>query len=221
LAGGRHPALLSLVLSQLDLSEAVTADMGQARRQILLRHLFNPHLWELERAFLVGTGAGQPLGALNSGCAVAVTRQTAGSTTLQDCGKLLARMLPGWSPARALWVAHPSCAEKLLQLAAGAAGARPSDPDDDCPVSLFGVGVHFSEVLQLLGTAKDLCLLDCRHYAVGVRLLFAVEASRAPRFFKNQVTWRLYSRLGGRPWISAPITPTNGTDQLSPVAYLS
>jgi HK97 family phage major capsid protein len=201
------PALAQLelranqALSQFDLSEALNADMGQARRQILLRHLFNPHLWELERAFLVGTGAGQPSGALNSGCAVAVSRQTAGSVTLQDCGKMMARMLPGWSPAQALWVAHPSCAEKLLQLAAG---ARSSDPDDDCPVSLFGVGVHFSEVLQPLGTAKDFCLLDCRHYAVGVRLLFAVGASRAPRFFKNQVTWRLYSRRsarcrGGRP----------------------
>jgi HK97 family phage major capsid protein len=171
------PALAQLelranqALSQFDLSEAVSADMGQARRQILRRHLFNSHLWDLKRAFLVDTGARQPLGALNSGCAVAVTRQ--------DCGKLLARMLPGWSPAQALWVAHPSCAEKLLQLAAGAAGARSSDPDDDCPVSLFGVGVHFSEVLQPPGTAKDFCLLDCRHYAVGVRLLFAVEASRA------------------------------------------
>jgi hypothetical protein len=66
---GRPPSLARLelranqALSQFDLSEAVTADPGQARRQILLRHLFNPHLWELERAFLVSSGAGQPLGA--------------------------------------------------------------------------------------------------------------------------------------------------------------
>lgn len=169
----------------------------------------------LTHDFLLGNGVGKPLGMLNAGCAVSVTRTGAGLISLVDLAKMMSRLLPGWSAATAMWVCHPSALEKLIPLVSTSSSANGEG------FTLLGLPVLIHEGMSVLGTAKDLALVDCRHYVIGDRQSFTLKASRHVAFTTHQVAWRLSVRLNAAPWLGAAVTPQVGSDSLSPFVYLA
>jgi HK97 family phage major capsid protein len=181
--------------------------------------------WTEEYTFLVGNGAGKPLGMLDAtGPVIAITRNTAGQIRYADVATMLSKLLPS-SLQRAIWVAHPYALVDLIQLRDAAnrvvwvnamGGAQ-----EKIPGYLFGRPVYVSEKVPAYGTRGDLSLLDPGLYVIGDRMALEVAASEHVNFLKNQMTWRIVERVDGRPWIEKAITLADGSNTVSPFVTIA
>ena len=117
-----EPAFRQVTLTARELSgyakvsNTLVDDAGAGLEALLVALFGGAIAWHEDSAFLRGDGVGKPLGAVGpaTGAAVAVTRKTLNRFVLDDAAKMLARFMPGWSPARACWVMHPSVYSELL-----------------------------------------------------------------------------------------------------------
>lgn len=187
----------------------------------------------ITNAIINGTGVGQPLGIMNSGCKVAVAKegsQAADTIVAANLLKMAARM-PAGSFARSTWLCNQDTLHMLWNLnlefkssaAAGiAAGARMptiSLPGENGQTfsTIMGRPVIVTEACDTLGDEGDLILADLKGYfapykAGGVRS----DVSMHLWFDQGLQAFRWAFRIGGQPWLSTYITPLNGTNYLSP-----
>jgi HK97 family phage major capsid protein len=183
--------------------------------------------WFLDKAFLFGTGAAEPLGILNAPCTVTVAKelsQTAGTVVYLNLAKMYARLTPG-SHERAVWLANSTLIPSLLCLSIPAgAGALPAPfapvmNETSGKFTIFGRPVYFSEKLNTAGTAGDLILADLSQYLVGVRANFSLAKSGHAGFQDDTSYYRGLIRVDGQPKLNAPITPHKGVT-VSPFVVL-
>lgn len=177
--------------------------------------------WMEDYAFLLGTGAGQPLGVINAGATIGVNRATAGTIGYVDLANMMENFLPS---GRGMWVITQSALSELIQLN-GPAG-NPSyvwqpNARDGVPGYLLGYPVQFSEKVPLIGTTGDVLLADWRYYLIGDRQATTIESTKFARWVYDQTSWRVVHRVDGQPWLSAPLTYQDGTTQVSPFVVLS
>jgi HK97 family phage major capsid protein len=181
--------------------------------------------WEEDRVFLRGTGAGQPLGILNSGARIVHARAAGDTIAYDDLAGMLKKFLPN---GRGLWVASQSIMDKLL-LMTGPTG-NPSYIWGPGPVgqtaipglagTLLGYPIVFTEKTPTHKTEGDLMLIDPAYYLVGDRQAVTIESTIYDRFRYDETTYRAVERVGGRPWLSAPFTLADGVSQVSPFVVL-
>jgi HK97 family phage major capsid protein len=180
--------------------------------------------WFEEYAFIQGNGVGKPLGFLNSGPLISVTRATAGKVSYADIANCYSRLLPQ-SINKAIWIVHPLTLIDLLQLRDSAGrvvwvnafgGAK-----ENVPGQLFGLPVFISEKVPAYGTKGDVCLVDPSLYVIGDRMGLEVAASEHVNFLKNQMTWRVVERVDGRPWMEKAFTLADGTNTVSPFVTIA
>lgn len=185
----------------------------------------------LDTAFLHGTGAGMPMGILNSPCLVTVNAesgQAADTIVAPNIRKMLSRMLAG-SFNRSVWIAHPSTLEALLNLnvifesGGSAVGGQILEVfrQDGDNWRLYGRPVRFTECANELGDVGDIILADLSYYAVGLRREAGIETSNAPGWTRFAQNFRFYMRVAGLPLLDAPVTPVRGTGTLSPFIALA
>jgi HK97 family phage major capsid protein len=179
----------------------------------------------VENAIIYGTGAGMPLGFMNSGAAVTVTRTTAGSITYEDIMAMWSRM---WAPSRstAVWLIDQSIESKLygMSLAVGVGGVpvyMPAGGISGAPFStLFGRPVIPYEHGAALGTAGDIALVDPSQYTLidkgGVQSASSIHV----RFIFDETVLRFVYRVDGAPEWNAPLTPRSGGSTLAPFVIL-
>ncbi|MCK4794971.1 MAG: phage major capsid protein [Desulfobacteraceae bacterium] len=177
-------------------------------------------------AFLVGTGAGQPLGIQNCGCTINVLRHTANRVMIEDVSEMWMRLLPT-SQRNAYWIANPTVIPQLLQMgSANAADASGKnlvyiDRVPDGPVwKIWGRPVIFSEKMQALGTQGDIGLYDFRYYLIGDRQPITIDASEHIRFDYDETAWRFVLRVAGQCWPQAAMTLRRGGITQSPFVQL-
>ncbi len=215
------------------------ADAARGTVEAWLLALFGEAVaWYEEYGFLQGKGAGQPLGILNSGATINVSRAVAGDIEFADIGGMLNKLLPE-SINRCFWMYSPTCQSALMQLKDGAnravmlqVGATPAGRGQ---WTIAGIPAYPTEKLPALGTKGDLVLIDPRWYAIsdfiaeegqpagGGRSLavsFSGEASQTV-FTKNQTVFMISQRLDARPVIDSPITLQDGVTQVSPFVALN
>jgi HK97 family phage major capsid protein len=204
------------------MSNALLEDNGIALEELLVRIFGGAIAWFEDYAFLRGDGVGKPLGVSNAPAAISVTRNGANAFVLIDAGKMLAKLLPGWSAKTTCWVVHPSVLAQLVLMVSTAAGVGWLDNlRDNIPMQLLGLPVCISEKLPALGTAKDVLLVDFRHYLIGDRKQVEVAYSEHFKFTNNQGTWRFVHRVDGQPWLRNVITLSDATSTVSPYVYLT
>ena len=177
-------------------------------------------MWTEEAAFIGGSGAGEPLGILDSPAAVTVTRATASEISVADLGKMEARLLPR-SRARAVWMVNQSAWEQLYTLNNGSVQVWHEKLAENIPMTLNGRPVIINEHMEALGTSGDIMLVDWKFYLIGDRQAMSISSSEHSRFAENETQIRLVSRLDGQPWIDKPLTPAHGNGDLSPFVKLS
>jgi len=175
--------------------------------------------WYEERSFLQGTGAGQPLGVINAGATITVARQAQHVFGLVD----LINMLENFMGSDPVWMITRQGLSNLMQLNGPA--ANPSyvfmpSARDGMPGYLFGYPVIFSEHSMGIGTAGDVLLADWSKYLIGDRQAVTIDSSKHYKFQNDITSWRAVHRVGGQPWLSAPITLADGTAQISPFVIL-
>jgi HK97 family phage major capsid protein len=176
--------------------------------------------WMEDYAFFMGLGGGQPRGVINAPVTLAPARSVAGQVNYVDCINMLQNFLPS---ARGRWFVSQSVMASLIQMQ-GPAG-NPSyvwqpSARDGVPGYLFGMPVHWTEKLPVLGTRGDILLADWRYYLIGDRQATTVESSQYPRWQFDETCWRAVHRVDGQPWLSAPLTYQDAVTQVSPFVVL-
>jgi HK97 family phage major capsid protein len=190
----------------------------------LINKLFSEAFaFALKRDVIRGSGAGEPLGILNSPALVSITRATGSNIKAADVVNMYARL---YAPSRtnAVWLynvdtlemltkmylATGSNAGQLIWTPAGGWSGRPFD-------TIFGIPAMASEICSTLGVEGDLILADFTQYilaekAGGVKAASSIHL----RFDYDETAYRFVLRNDGNAWWNAPLTPYQGTVTQSP-----
>jgi len=184
--------------------------------------------FKAEDAIVSGTGAGMPLGFLNSGAAIAVARTTPGTVVYEDIVNMWSRF---WAPSRmapgAAWFVDQSVEPALfsMSLQIGAGGIPvylPANGISQKPFStLFGLPVIPAEYLSTMGTKGDIMLADLSQYTFIDKGDVQAASSIHVYFVTDETAFRFVYRCDGQPEWSAPLTPKNGGPTLSPIVVLA
>jgi len=175
--------------------------------------------WKASDAIVNGSGAGQPLGWMNSGALVPVPKeagQTADTVVAANVANSYARVL---NPGEAICLTNQ---DVFPQLALMTLGDQPiwTPPRDGFAAApggfLFGRPVQFNEHAQTLGDEGDFQWVNPKgYYATQHQDGIAFATSIHLYFDYNIQAFRWTFRLGGQPFLSAPVTPANGPNTRS------
>jgi HK97 family phage major capsid protein len=178
----------------------------------------------LDDAIINGTGAGQPLGILNSGCLVSVTKETgqkADTVVTENVIKMYSRMFPT-SLARAEWYINANIIPQLftMSLSIGTGGIpvfMPAGGISGQPYNtLFGRPVIAIEQAATLGDAGDIIFADLAGgYILAEKGGIQSDMSIHVRFLYDESVFRFVLRVDGQPVRAASLIPYKGSDNLS------
>jgi HK97 family phage major capsid protein len=206
-------------------------DAGDAFNAWLRRALPDTVAFYEDRAFLNGSGVGEPLGVLKGSGLISVNRTTSSKILWLDILAMVARLLPS-SFNRAVWVASPATLPELGNLQSviknvagsenvGGSAIWLTSGSADAPTGILGRPLLISEKVPTLGTAGDLCLVDFSQYLPGDRMAASFETSPHFKFNRDITAIRVIERVDGRPWVNSALTPANGGATLSPYVRLN
>lgn len=180
--------------------------------------------WYRDKAFLKGTGAGQPLGILNANCLVEVAKETGQGATImyENLTKMMSRMFAG-SFLNSVWVCHQSTIPQLLtlSLAVGTGGnAIPVMTESNGEFKMLTRPVLFTEKTETLGNKGDIMLCDLSQYVVGLRQDMRFDTSIHVAFETDEILSRIIERHDGQPLWDAPLILEDGATEVSPFVVL-
>jgi len=177
-------------------------------------------------AWMSGSGVGEPLGFLNAGSQVQVTKETGqGAATIlwENIVKMYARMLPS-SLGTAVWIASidtfPELATMALSVGTGGSAIWLNSGSEGPPMTILGRPVIFTEKTPVLGTAGDINFVDLSYYLIGDRQVMQAMSSPHYKFANDKTAFRIIERVDGRPWLNSAITPKNNGPTLSPFVQI-
>jgi HK97 family phage major capsid protein len=182
----------------------------------------------LADAIINGSGAGQPLGIINSGCMVSVgkeTGQAADTIVYENVLKMWSRLMASSRPD-SIWLINQNCEPQLHQmsLAVGTGGAPVYLPVGGASASpystLFGRPVIPVEHCPVLGDTGDIILADFSQYKAIDKGGMQGDVSIHVQFIYDESVFRFVYRFDGQPVLASAITPftagaTTATDTLS------
>jgi HK97 family phage major capsid protein len=180
-------------------------------------------------ALVRGTGAGQPLGLINSPAAVTISKesgQTAATLTSANIVKMWARRFAMGPASNYVWLINQDVSPQLhlLTLGIGTAGVVTYLPPGGLSAkpyaTLMGAPVLESEWCSTLGTVGDVILVDLSQYVTinqgGVQSMSSMHVY----FLSDQHSFRSTVRMDGSCWQADPLTPFQGTNTQSPIVLL-
>jgi len=178
----------------------------------------------IDDAIINGTGAGQPLGILNAGCVVSVSKETgqaADTIVYENILKMYARLVAN-ARGDARWLINQDCEPQLglMSLAVGTGGAPvylPAGGASNSPYStLMGRPVMPIEHCQTVGTTGDIYLASFgRGYIYSQKGGIQSDMSIHVRFIYDESVFRFVLRIDGQPLMRTAITPYKGNNDLS------
>ena len=199
----------------------------------------NEMTFRVEDAILNGTGAGMPLGVVNSGALVTVPKevgQAAGTIVFPNVLKMWQRMPPR-SRKTAVWYVNSDAEPQLWQLYTKvynnegdivAAVQVPSiSPYTPPGVNgnefgmLLGRPVIPVEYCAGLGTTGDIILADLSQYLGIDKGDMQTASSIHVRFIYDETVFRFVYRFNGQPVWAQPVLPYRGTTVQSPFVALA
>lgn len=178
----------------------------------------------LDDAIINGSGAGQPLGLLNSGSLVTASKdsgQTATTFTATNAINMYARL---WarSKSNAVWFINADVFPQLQQMYLGVTSGMtyvylpPGGLSGGPYGSLLGRPVIEIEQAQTLGTKGDVYLADMSQYILaekgGLQSAYSIHVA----FASDQGCFRFVLRVDGQPLWNAALTPYKGSNTVSP-----
>lgn len=188
--------------------------------------------FKIEDAIINGTGAGQPLGFLNSGAVVSQAIEST-QTIANSSGFLANNVTKMWSrmPARnrssAVWLINQELEPYLtLMTVGGSGGATPvyipaGGLSGAQYATLLGRPVIPVEYCAALGTPGDIILADLSQYMMIDKGGINGASSIHVRFLYDETTFRFTYRVDGQPVWNSPLTPYKGSATQSPFVTLA
>ena len=182
--------------------------------------------WYRDKAFLKGSGVGEPLGIVNAGCTITQAKETgqAADTIVYDnLTGMLSKMHPGGFQ-KCTWIIHQSCIPQLLNLsvAVGTGGnVIPVMNESNGQFTILTRPVVFTEKTAILGDEADVMLCDLSQYCVGLRSDMRFDTSIHTHFTTDMLLARLIERHDGQPLWDGVLTLEDGTTEVSPFIKLA
>ena len=180
--------------------------------------------WQASEAIFRGDGNGKPLGFINSGALVTVAKESGQATLTLAVANILKMMsrLYRTGGGQAFWIANPDVLPQLGALTIGnnAAWLPLNQPMQGTPWegTLCGLPIMFSEHAASLTNVGDISLVNLdAGYLWANKAGGGIDfASSIHLFFDyNMQAFRWTYRCGGQPYLSAPITPAQGSNTKS------
>jgi HK97 family phage major capsid protein len=202
-------------------STALTAIASQAFSEEIM--------FMTEDAIFEGTGAGQPLGIINSGALVTVakqTSQTAATIVKENIDAMWSRMAPR-SRKNAIWLINQDIEPQLNQMnqAVGTGGQLvylPPGGIANAPnATLYGRELVATEYNSALGALGDIALVDLSQYTIVDKGGVQMATSMHVAFDTDEMRFRITYRVDGKPMWAAPVTPFKGSLTKSPFVALA
>jgi HK97 family phage major capsid protein len=171
----------------------------------------------IDDSVIRGTGAGRPLGILNSGCLVSQgkeTGQNADTIVYNNILNMWSKLI-ATSRTNAVWLINqnvePQLAQMHLDVGTGAAPVfLPPGGATASPYStIFGRPVIPMEQCSSLGDKGDIFLADfSKYYFIdkGTRQDYSIHV----RFLNDEQVFRIIYRCDGQPMLGKAITPYKG-----------
>ena len=199
------------------LNNTFLADSILAAQQFIFSMYPLTMMWEEEKRFMTGSGAGVPQGIINAPCAI---DQGAPATTF-TATEAVNMLVHLYEPAgrRAVWQMSRRFmpALRLMNIEANANEQHFwQDLAQPIPDMLMGYPVIFTEHAPAPGTTGDITLVDWSFYLIGDRQALSMAASEHSRFALNQTEVRGVARLDGQPWMVEAQTQADG-NTVSPI----
>lgn len=181
--------------------------------------------WKASNAIIYGTGVGQPLGYFASGALVEVAKeasQSADTVVAKNVAKMYSRVL---NAGRAMWLANSDILPELMTMQIGnqPIWTPPNAGFQNAPGGmLLGRPVMLTEHAKTLGDKGDIQLVDpMGYYAATKRGGLGFNSSIHLYFDYGIQAFRWTFRFGGQPYLSAPVSPANGSNTKSHFVVLA
>lgn len=181
--------------------------------------------WKASESIVSGTGVGQPQGYFGHASEVVVAKesgQTADTIVAANVLKMYARQL---NPGRGVWLAHQSTIPQLATMTIGdqPVWTPPSTGLQGAPGGmLLGRPIILSNHCEVVGDKGDLQFIDPMGFYCAEKGSGIAFAESAHLYFDyGMQAFRWTFRMGGRPLLSAPVSPAKGSDTLSTFVQLA
>jgi HK97 family phage major capsid protein len=190
--------------------------------------------FKVEDAIVNGTGAGMPLGFLNSGAVITVSKETSQPATTLVCRKRDEDVGPhaGRSRKNAVWLVNQDVEPQLFQfvikvknvagtenvggIAAPVVTYVPPGTAGNEYGLLMGRPVIPVEYAATLGTPGDIMLVDLDQYLGIDKGAMTGASSIHVRFIYDETAFRFVYRFNGQPILASPMTPTRAPTRSRP-----
>ena len=186
--------------------------------------------WKTDEALCFGTGAGVPLGAFIGPAAIVVAKdsgQATGTLSTTNLANMVAR-LPAGSYGNAVWMLNNDVLPALFTLTLGnypiylPAGSPVGALQGSPYGTLLGRPILVTQHAKSFSSQGDVMLADWRQYQSITKAGGIQTATSMHLYFDaDAMAFRSTFRVDGGPKQSAPITPANGSNTLSPFVQLA
>lgn len=186
--------------------------------------------WKAIEALIFGTGAGQPLGLMNSPALITVAKdsgQAAKTLSITNLSNMYASIIGGvgstlMGGGSLFWLANRDVMPQLIPQTIGnyPVYVPPTSGIKEAPDgAIFGLPVRWSEHCQTLGTSGDIILVSPVGYYCAIKSGNGIGpqfASSIHLYFDQGIqAFRWTFRLGGQPYLSAAVSPAKGSTKKS------
>jgi HK97 family phage major capsid protein len=182
-----------------------------------------------EDAIVEGSGAGMPLGYMNSKALITVPKETgqkAATIVKENIDNMWARL---WarSMKNAVWYINQDILPQLnaMNQAVGTGGQLVYLPPGGLAATpfatLYGREIVWTEYSSTLGTLGDIVLGDLSQYMLVDKNGVQAATSMHVAFLTDEQVFRITYRVDGKPMWSVPLTPFKGTNTKSPFIALA
>jgi len=216
--------------SQIDLKLKKVAALAYATDELLMdtttlaawlqRTVADELKFMVEDAIYEGDGVGKPLGIMNSGCLISVTRINASTITPRDISNMYSRRWGG--AGNYVWFANQDIHPVLESMTLTNEVYMPPGGFADAPFArLKGLPVIDIEYAATLGTTGDLMLASMDQYLAIDKGAVKGSESIHVRFETDEMTYKFTYRIDGQPAWRTAVTPFKGSNTQSPFVVMS
>lgn len=186
--------------------------------------------FRVDDAIFNGTGAGMPLGFMNSGALLTVAKasgDTGAVISNTDVFAMWKRRFVGAS-SDLVWLINQDIEDQLWNLTRGSGTAvellytGPGQRGNNSGYGvMMGKPVIPVEYAATLGTPGDIVLVSLSQYYLARRSDVQMDTSIHVQFLTDQQAFRWKLRIDGQPAWKKPLTPKNGSNTQSPFIALA
>ena len=236
---GKVTLTLNKWTTLLPVTDELLADNNVALSTFIVEEGIIAMAYDMNAAFINGSGSGQPTGILQSvnnpayyatpgnlGTAIGVDRQTAGTIQYADLVNMRAHLWTVRPNDRkdVVWIAHPDAEAQFEQLkdSAGRNLYYAAGTIQQSPVPrLFGIPVVYSYHCGAVGTEGDLILADLGQYFTATKQGGGIQTAMSIHlyFASDETAFRTVFRVAGQPARNtALVVPNSGNVRMGFVA---